>query len=387
MSRFLLAIALLLPLSGTLLAAEPVEEATKTASPADTTPRIDVALLLDTSNSMDGLINQARTQLWKIVNEFEAVRRDGVRPIVRVALYEYGNQGLARESGYIRQVVPLTTNLDKISEQLFALTTNGGDEYCGQVIDRAVAQLEWSDVPGSMHAIYIAGNEPFTQGPVDYKEACKKATGKNITISTIHCGTFDEGVSGMWADGAKISDGQYLVIDQNKVEPGIEAPQDEQLAELNGKLNKTYIAYGDDQARKLNLGRQAAQDANAAEAAPAAAASRFAAKAGSNYRNSDWDLLDAVRDKEVDLAKLKKDALPEELRELSNEELAKHVEKQRAERSAIQAQIKELSAARDKYIATERAKLAETSGESLDDAVTTSIRKQAVAEGFEFVDE
>ena len=30
---------------------------------------IKVALLLDTSNSMDGLIYQAKTQLWEIVNE------------------------------------------------------------------------------------------------------------------------------------------------------------------------------------------------------------------------------------------------------------------------------------------------------------------------------
>ena len=31
---------------------------------------VKIALLLDTSNSMDGLINQAKAQLWDIVNEF-----------------------------------------------------------------------------------------------------------------------------------------------------------------------------------------------------------------------------------------------------------------------------------------------------------------------------
>ena len=381
------AIALTLVLAPSLRAEDPPATPAPPAGPQDTTPRIDVVLLLDTSNSMDGLINQARTQLWKIVNEFEAVRRNGERPIVRVALYEYGNQGLSSESGYIRQVLPLTTNLDKISEELFALTTNGGDEYCGQVIARAVEQLEWSEVPGSMHCIFIAGNEPFTQGPVDYKEACKSATSKNITISTIHCGTFDEGVSGMWADGAKISDGEYFVIDQNKIEPGIEAPQDEQLAELSAELNKTYIAYGNEKTREDALGRQVAQDANAAKAAPAAAASRAFAKASANYRNSAWDLLDAVREQEVDLLKLKKDELPEELRELSDEELQAHVDKKQAERAELQAKIKELSAARRKFIAAERAKLAETAGESLDEVVNAAVRDQAIEEGFEYVEE
>ncbi len=40
-------------------------------------PRVQVALLLDTSNSMDGLINQAKSQLWRIVNEFAKARKDG----------------------------------------------------------------------------------------------------------------------------------------------------------------------------------------------------------------------------------------------------------------------------------------------------------------------
>src|SRR5690242_13523945 len=57
---------------------------------------IMLALLLDTSNSMDGLIEQAKSQLWKIVNELAAAKcDDGSRPEIRIALYEYGNDGLS----------------------------------------------------------------------------------------------------------------------------------------------------------------------------------------------------------------------------------------------------------------------------------------------------
>ncbi|MCK7528196.1 MAG: hypothetical protein MZV64_66800 [Ignavibacteriales bacterium] len=38
---------------------------------------IQLALLLDTSNSMDGLIDQAKSQLWKIVNELATSKKDG----------------------------------------------------------------------------------------------------------------------------------------------------------------------------------------------------------------------------------------------------------------------------------------------------------------------
>src|SRR5690606_39380614 len=98
------------------------------------TGSIPVAILLDTSNSMDGLMNQAKSRLWNIVNTLTTLRYEGQVPNIEIALYEYGNSGLSVESDYIRQVTPLTKDLDLISEQLFGLRTNGGYEYCGAVI-------------------------------------------------------------------------------------------------------------------------------------------------------------------------------------------------------------------------------------------------------------
>ncbi|HRK32706.1 MAG TPA: hypothetical protein PLD59_16700, partial [Tepidisphaeraceae bacterium] len=141
-------------------------------------PRVQIALLLDTSNSMDGLIFQARTQLWTIVNELSRAKRDGHRPRLEVALYEYGNNRLSPGEGYIRLVSGFTDDLDLISERLWQLTTNGGSEFCGHVIKNSVEELAWSDSPKTYKAIFIAGNEPFTQGEVDYRDAVARAVGK-----------------------------------------------------------------------------------------------------------------------------------------------------------------------------------------------------------------
>ena len=46
-----------------------------------TTPKVQIAILLDNSGSMGGLINQARSELWKIVNEFATAKQDGVAPV------------------------------------------------------------------------------------------------------------------------------------------------------------------------------------------------------------------------------------------------------------------------------------------------------------------
>ena len=55
-------------------------------------PSVQIAILLDTSNSMDGLIAQAKTQLWNVVNEFVRAKKNGRPPAIQVALFEYGKQ-------------------------------------------------------------------------------------------------------------------------------------------------------------------------------------------------------------------------------------------------------------------------------------------------------
>src|SRR5580693_164582 len=114
-----------LALCGSLLLAGSAP--TKASPPA---PTVQIAILLDTSNSMDGLIDQAKTQLWNVVNEFVHARKGGRPPAIQVALFEYGKSSLPSQEGYVRLILPLTENLDRASEELFALKTNGGDEFC-----------------------------------------------------------------------------------------------------------------------------------------------------------------------------------------------------------------------------------------------------------------
>ncbi|MCC7095030.1 MAG: VWA domain-containing protein, partial [Ignavibacteriaceae bacterium] len=150
-----------------------------------TSSNIQLAILLDTSNSMDGLIDQAKTQLWKIVNEMSRSKCNGKKTNLSVALYEYGNDGLSSMEGYVRLITPFTNDLDKISEELFNLKTNGGSEYCGTVISEALRDLKWNKDDNNYKVIFIAGNEPFDQGEKDYKDACKSARNKDIIVNTI----------------------------------------------------------------------------------------------------------------------------------------------------------------------------------------------------------
>ena len=348
----------------------------------DPAPKIEMAILLDTSGSMSGLINQARSQIWKVVNEFASATQDGKPPVLHVALYEYGKSSLPAKDGYMRQIVPLTDDLDKISEELFKLQTNGGSEHCGQVIDLAIKELKWSESDADFKCVFIAGNEAFTQGPVDYKEAVKKAIKKGVMVNTIYCGKQNDAISVGWADGAKLADGSFMSIDHNQIAPKIDAPQDKAIAKLNSDLNKTYVAYGNDKQRKDAVARQEAQDKNASSSNVGSTRAQF--KASAQYNNARWDLCDACRLGKIKIEDLKEDQLPEFLRKMKVEERKTHIEKMIAERGKIQSQIKKLGGEREKYVAAELQKLAVSSENTLDKAMIEACRKQAAAKNFKF---
>ena len=347
---------------------------------AQAKPRIQVAILLDTSGSMDGLIDQARTQLWRVVNEFATAKRNGLAPDLQVALYEYGNDGLPAAKGHIRRILPLTTDLDKVSEELFALTTNGGNEYCGQVIDVATKDLGWSAANEDLKVIFIAGNEEFTQGSVSYKEACKRAISKGIVVNTIYCGAKGDSISTEWKDGASMADGSYMAIDQNVQVADIIAPQDKEIARLGQQLNTTYIAYG--AAGRAGAARQNAQDVNSTSKHEANV-QRMVAKSSGNYVNSTWDLVDAKKEGKVDIEKLDAKDLPEEMKKMTPAQRKAHVEAKEKERAQIQAKIRKLDDERKKYVAEEMKKLPPAAS-TLDKAVVTAVRQAGTKKGYTF---
>jgi hypothetical protein len=336
-------------------------------------PVVQIAILLDNSGSMGGLINQARSELWKVVNEFVEAKLGGARPDLQVAVYHYGNPPAT-------QLVALTDDLDRVSEALFGIPVSGGSEYCGQVIQTATNKLKWSESSRDLKLIFIAGNEPFTQGPVDYREACKAAIAKGIMVNTIHCGS---GIPNGWRDGALLADGKAMNINHTQAVVHTEAPQDKQIAKLGVDLNKTYIAFGAH--GKEGAKRQMAQDNNASGSSPASAQQRAVAKANAFYRNSAWDLCDALKEGKVDLAKIKPEDLPEDMRKMTPKQRLEYVEQKQEQRVTIQKKVNELNAQRVKYVAEKRKESAEEDGkDTLDRALITAIRDQATKKSYTF---
>ena len=362
----------------------PTQEKRHVQSDASEQAKVQIAILLDTSNSMDGLIEQAKSQLWKVVNTFIDAKKNGEAAYVEVALYEYGKSSLSGEEHWVRKIQPLTRDLDEISKHLFALTTNGGQEYCGATIERAAMDLEWDSSDKIYKAIFIAGNEAFTQGPVSVSGSVAKAVTKGVVVNTIHCGSEKDGISGGWKNGAMLAEGAFLTINHDKVVAHIDAPQDEEILKLNEKLNKTYIAWGQrGAAKKMD---QAIQDNNAiTKGASGSHVQRVVSKSTSNYWNASWDLVDAVKQKDFDLTKVEKKQLPEEMQGMTPEQQKAYIAMVSKEREEIKKKIITLNRKRVAYVALIKKERAETAGdETLDEVITSTIRAQAEQKGYVF---
>lgn len=362
--------------------AAPVKEtipAAKVAKPVSSS--IQVALLLDTSNSMDGLIDQAKAQLWSVVNHLTRLSKEGDNPIIELSLYEYGNDRLTSRTGYVRKVTSLTTELDSVSEGLFALSTLGGQEYCGAAIQQTLTELTWSNDKSNYKVIFIAGNEPFNQGRLPYAEICALAKSKDIFVNTIFCGDHEEGILGNWQKGASLTNGAYLNIDQNEITNYIETPYDDSILSLNDSLNQTYIYYGELGAIKhLNVHTQ---DINALRYSKSNNVERTISKGSKAYFNGSWDLVDASSDPKFDLNQIDQKTLATKYQHLSKAELWKAIEIERKKRKTVEAQIAHLNKLRSEFI-IKKQDLTSAQNTTLNHAMLDIIKKQASTKGYTY---
>jgi hypothetical protein len=340
---------------------------------------IEVAILLDTSGSMEHLIDAARVKLWDIVNDLTLAEPT---PRLRVGLVTFGHQDNPRENGWVKVETDLTEDLDLVSERLFALTADGGAEYVGRVLKVALDDLSWTDAPDALKLIFIAGNEPADQDPeVSFREMSEEAYARGVEVNSIFCGNAQQEQAATWKEVADLARSQFATINHQRGPVVVATPFDEELAELGAAINGTYVAFGEEGRSRQES--QAAQDENASNVSVAVAASRAQAKSSPLY-SPDWDLVDAVLEEKVSLYDLDSGELPQGLRELSFEELYLHIEALRLEREAMQQKIAELGRQRAEFIARQVEEKGIDDSSAFDGVIRQVIRKKAAEKGFAF---
>jgi len=356
----------------------PVVEETPGAEPR----AIDLALCLDTSGSMGGLIDAAKQKLWAIVNDMALARPT---PTLRVALFTFGHDTHSPEDGWVKMETGLTEDLDLVSQILFGLSTNGGTEYVGRVLDAATRRLAWSPSPAALKLVVVAGNESADQDPVvGLRAASRNAIERGIMVDSIYCGNPADELAPAWRELAQLADGHFASIDHDNGTVVIASPFDARLAELSGALNATYVPYGADGRR--GWANQQAQDQNAVGLNSEAAACRAVTKVSGLY-NCAWDLVDKCKEKDFDWAKVETKDLPEDMRSMTLEQRQELVNKRAAEREKLQAEVASLGRKRQEFVEQELRKQAAGDERTFDFALRRAVREQARAKGFRYPDE
>lgn len=347
-----------------------------------TSPKIQVAILLDVSGSMMGLIEQAKNQLWNMVGVLANVRCDSKTPDIEIALYEYGRTTNLNSNGYIKQISPFTKDLDLLFRQLKNLFTNGSEEYCGHVLYNSLTQLQWDSSSRSYKVIFIAGNESFLQGSIPFQKACDTAKRKGVIINTIYCGSREKGIEENWNLGTECGNGRFTNIDQDGKDIYIPTPYDSTIIALKGSFNNTYIPYGEN-------GISGYTDMNNNDTVvqsnvndPNIITKYIVVKTNKSlFENSGWDLVDTLKKDSSFIHKLDMQSIPDSLKKMSREELKKYVLKKGAERAAIIQAINELKTQQNQFIARERQKHYSTSPQTLGSEIELIIREQITRVG------
>lgn len=346
--------------------------------PTDSTKEntIQVALLLDTSQSMDGLIEQAKSQLWNILNTMNNIQKGEEETSLEIALYEYGNPDKCKNDLFVSKLTDFTTDVDIISEKLFALSTDGGEEFCSAVINSSLEDLEWTN-NDQLKMIFIAGNESFKQGPVSFQPVATKAKNKDVFVNTIFCGGDQNGRKLQWANGANAAGGNYMSMEQNAQTVFVTTPYDQEINDLNSRLNSTYIPYG----RQGHIKRenQMKQDENAGKYGTSNMRNRAVYKSSKNYKADDWDLVDAYKKDKTILNN--KELMEDDQANMSIEDLELLIENSSTERDSIKEEIQRLDEKRRRY-QEEQKNIANTNN-SLEQNILLTIQEQAKSKGYQ----
>ena len=197
---------------------------------------IQIVLALDASGSMDFLFKEVSASMEQMIKTLQRSTVNGRKASVNVGVMAYG---AARDNGAPFKLTDFTTNFAKAREELDKVACDGADERCGEAITYAVENYPWNRRAGNsaLKVLIVAGDESFSQGDVDYRQAISGLIGSDIILNTVFCGgqgnPDDEG----WTDAANRGHGIRMLMDRDDSESGKSVEQsDKALASALRRL-------------------------------------------------------------------------------------------------------------------------------------------------------
>ncbi len=337
-------------------------------------PVVEVAFVLDTTGSMSGLIENAKRKIWSIATSIVDANPDAE---VRMALVAYRDIG----DEYVTKKFDLTTDIQGLYGELLKFRAQGGGDWpesVNEALDVAVTKLNWSQEKHVRRIVFLVGDAPphmdYAQDR-KYPEVLKDAKARGIIVNAVQAGPARD-TERFWREIAQLGEGKYIPIPQDGgVALIIETPYDRQILELQIRLNRTVLPYGK-RAQQMDI-RNRLENVAAAPSATATDIAVYQNKVRRGVVSTDGDLVADTAAGRVKLESVPEAELPESLQKLAPAARKAEIEKQSAERKALDAELSELVKKRDDYAAAERKKQPQNAKkDSFDQVVEDTLRMQ-----------
>jgi hypothetical protein len=341
-------------------------------------PVVEVAFVLDTTGSMGALIEGAKRKIWSIAT---AIVDANPAAEIRMGLVAYRDIG----DEYVTKTFKLTTDIQDLYANLLELRARGGGDWpesVNEALEVGVSKLAWTQGPEICRILFLVGDAPphmdYAQD-IKYPEVIRMARDRGIIVNAVQAGGARD-TERVWRDIAQLGGGQYLPIPQDGGHLVIiETPWDTEIIELQGRINGTVIPYGPHEQRSSveQKTRQAGVASKAVASEMAGYISRYAsASPAAPAITGRGDLVTDVASGQQKLDRLKEEDLPAMLRPLKPDERQAAIDKQMAERKALNARMVELVRKRDQYVTEKRKAAPVKTADSFDRAVADTLKAQ-----------
>jgi len=327
---------------------------------------VDVVFAVDTTGSMGGLIEGAKRTVWSIATHIRATDPTAALRIGLVAYRDVGDE-------YVTRDFALNGDLDAVFAELSSYRAAGGGdapESVAAALDDVLHRMQWRG--NARKLVFLVGDAPpARRGGPTFDALAREAGDKQILINAIRCGD-DRATEQAWRQIAALTGGQFSTIEQDGGVQEVATPYDAELTEISARIDRGAVIVGGDSERAA-YGRKMAVAAAAPAAASADRATYYAGEGAAGAVRAQADLVGNVANGTMAVASVPAEALPEELRGLSEAalkaEISRRVEQRKADQRALNALVRQ----RADYLKSEAAK---SGTRGFDDEVNAAIDVQ-----------
>ena len=340
--------------------------------------KIQVVFALDATGSMKGLISAAKEKIWSIAG---SLAQADPSPTIEMGLIFYRDRGDA----FITKQVALSGNIDDVYEKLMQISADGGGdepESVNQALHEAVAKFAWDTSQNVYKTIFLVGDCPphmDYRDDIKYPVSCTDAKRKDIVLNTILMGGNQE-AKRIWTEIAGCSQGSFTQVNMNANDITVNTPYDSAIAVISDQLDDTRVYYGSetDKAASMDKLSKSKYISRLSEANVKAQRAEYnSTKAGKDVYYGDKELLEEIKQKSVSIESIKKEELPDEMKNMTADQKKIFIDKKIAQRDSLNRELMKVTKLRQEFIEKDLSKRKKEDVEnSFSNQIYKSIQKQ-----------